>query len=306
MTLHVTTEDSSSRLQGVYVPLITPFGGDGRIAEDALEDLARMVLDAGAAGIVALGTTAEAATLDAEEKRVVVDLCARVCEERGRALIIGAGDNDTRASVAALARLTRWPSAAAALVPVPPYTRPTPAGVIAHFTELAAAAPLPLIVYHVPYRTGTALDAATMRSLGRIPGVVGTKYATGALDREAVDLLGDPPAGFAVLAGDDLFLSPLLAIGAAGGILASAHLATDRFVELAEAWRGGDLVRARALGHRLARLSAAAFAEPNPTVIKGVLHRQGMIPKPDVRLPLLPAGRDSVDEALKRLAELDG
>lgn len=300
------TEDSSSRLRGIYVPIITPFAADGRIALGALETLAQTVLDAGATGIVALGTTGEASTLDAEEKRAVVDLCARVCEERDKALLIGAGNNDTRASVAALAGLARWPRAVAALVPVPPYTRPTQAGVIAHFTELAAVSPIPLIVYHVPYRTGMSLDSATMRTLGRLPGVIGTKYATGSLDRAAVDLLGDPPAGFAVLAGDDLFLSPLLALGAAGGILASAHLATARFAELADAWRSGDLVRARALGHVLARLSQASFAEPNPTVIKGVLHRQGLIPTPDVRLPLLPAGRDAVGEALKRLAELDG
>ena len=300
------TEDSSSRLHGVHVPLITPFAADGRVAEDGLEALARTVLDAGAAGIVALGTTGEAATLDADEKRAVVDACARVCEERGRSLIIGAGGNDTRAGVAALGQLTRWPSAAAALVPVPPYTRPTPAGVIAHFTELAAAGPIPLIVYHVPYRTGMPLDAATMRTLAQLPGVIGTKYATGGLDREALDLLGDPPADFIVLAGDDLFLAPMLALGAAGGILASAHLATARFVELADAWRSGDLVRARALGPGLARLSQAAFAEPNPTVIKGVLHARGLIPTPDVRLPLLPAGRESVDEALKCLADLEG
>jgi 4-hydroxy-tetrahydrodipicolinate synthase len=298
------TEDSSSPLQGVYVPLVTPFAASGRVDEDALETLASTVLEAGAAGIVALGTTGEAATLDADEKRTVVDVCSRVCEARGRTLIIGAGDNDTRASAVALAQLSRWPSATAALVPVPPYTRPTQEGVVAHFTELAASSPIPLIVYHVPYRTGLPLEAGTMRTLGRLPGVVGAKYATGGLDCEAVDLLGDPPAGFAVLAGDDVFLSPMLALGAAGGILASAHLATARFVELAGAWRSGDLLRARALGHRLARLSEALFAEPNPTVIKGALHAQGLIPTPDVRLPLLPAGHGSVDEALKRLADL--
>jgi 4-hydroxy-tetrahydrodipicolinate synthase len=291
---------------GIHVPLVTPFTADGRVAEAALEALAHAVLDDGAAGIVALGTTAEAATLDAEEKAVVADVCARVCRERDRTLTIGAGGSDTRASAEALRQLARWPQASAAVVPVPSFTRPTPAGVVAHFTELAAQSPVPLLVYHVPYRTGLPLDAATLRDVGRLPNVAGVKYATGALDTEAVDLLGAPPAGFAVLAGDDLLLSPMLALGAAGGILASAHLATRRFVELAEAWRAGDVARARDLGPVLARLSAAAFAEPNPTVLKGVLHAQGRIPTPDVRLPLLPAGRDSVDRALKRLAELDG
>ena len=291
-------------LHGVHVPLVTPFTADGRIAEDALEELARATLDAGAAGIVALGTTAEAATLDAEEKATVIDVCARICQERDAVLVIGAGSNDTRASERTLAELSRWPAAAAALVPVPYFSRPSQAGVLAHFTRLASSSPLPLVVYHVPYRTGQPLDASTLRALGELSGVVGVKLAQGGIDQETVELLSELPPDFVVLAGDDPFLSPLLALGAAGGILASAHLATSRFTELATAWHQGDVARARNLGHTLARLSAAAFREPNPTVIKGVLHAQGRIPTPDVRLPLLPARRDSVDETLRRLADL--
>jgi 4-hydroxy-tetrahydrodipicolinate synthase len=119
-----------------------------------------------------------------------------------------------------------------------------------------------------------------------------------------VELLGDPPPGFAILAGDDVFLSPLLALGAAGGILASAHLATGQFAALAAVWPGGDLVTARRLGHALAPVSAAAFAEPNPAVIKAALYAQGRIPTPDVRLPLLPASPASADALLSRLAGL--
>lgn len=192
----------------------------------------------------------------------------------------------------------------AALVTVPPFVRPAAAGVLAHFTRLAEVSPVPLIVYHIPYRTGQPLDAATLRALGALPGVAGVKYAGGGIGEEAVALLGDLPSGFEVLAGDDVYLSPLLALGAAGGILASAHLATDRFAELAAAWRAGDVARARPLGHALARMSAAAFAEPNPAVLKGVLHAQGRIPTPDVRLPLLPASQGAVaavTAALERL-----
>jgi 4-hydroxy-tetrahydrodipicolinate synthase len=101
-----------------------------------------------------------------------------------------------------------------------------------------------------------------------------------------------------------VFCGPLLALGAAGGILASAHLATGAFVELAAAWQQGNLARARALGAQLARLSTALFREPNPTVIKGVLHDTGQIPTPDVRLPLLPADGDSVEAAVQQLADL--
>ncbi|MFD9263275.1 dihydrodipicolinate synthase family protein, partial [Streptomyces sp. NPDC059538] len=194
----------------------------------------------------------------------------------------------------------------AALVTVPAFVRPAAAGVLAHFARLAAASPVPLIVYHVPYRTGQPLDAAALRALGSLPGVVGVKYAGGGIGEDAVALLGHLPDGFEVLAGDDVYLSPLLALGAAGGILASAHLATGRFAELAGAWRAGDVARARPLGHALARMSAAAFAEPNPAVLKGVLHAQGRIPTPDVRLPLLPASEGAVKAVTTALEGLDG
>lgn len=291
-------------LTGIHVPLITPFTPGGDVAVEALEALAHEVLDAGARGIVALGTTAEAATLDEAERDLVTDVCARVCRERGAALTVGAGASGTRAAGSSLARLARWPRAGAALVPVPSFVRPSAAGVLAHFARLAEVSPVPLIVYHIPYRTGQPLDADALRSLGELPGVAGVKYAAGAVDQETVALLGELPDGFTVLAGDDVYLSPMLALGAAGGILASAHLATERFVELAGAWRSGDVPRARALGHTLARLSAAAFAGPNPTVIKGVLHAQGRIPTPDVRLPLLPADEDAVTDVLKLLTDL--
>ncbi|MEV7414571.1 dihydrodipicolinate synthase family protein [Streptomyces sp. NPDC089919] len=289
---------------GIHVPLITPFAADGQVALDALEALAHAVLADGATGLVALGTTGEAAALDAAERAAVTDVCARVCRERGASLAVGAGGSDTRASAAALADLARWPEAGAALVTVPAFVRPGRAGVLAHFAALAQASPVPLIVYHIPYRTGSELDAATLRALGELPGVIGVKYATGAVGPEAVDLLADPPQGFAVLPGDDTVASPMLALGAPGAILASAHLATDRFAELAAAWRAGEAGRARELGHRLSRLSAALFAEPNPTVLKAVLHAQGRIPTPDVRLPLLPAGPVTTEAALKELAGL--
>jgi 4-hydroxy-tetrahydrodipicolinate synthase len=291
-------------LHGIHVPLVTPFDRTGAVATEALEALAHEVLDAGATGLVTLGTTGESATLDEAERDLVTDVCARVCRERGGLLTVGAGATGTREAAASVARLARWPEAGAALVTVPPFLRPSAAGVLAHFARLAEVSPVPLIVYHIPYRTGQPLDAAALRELGSLPGVAGVKFAAGPLDQEALDVLGDPAPGCDVLAGDDAYLSPLLALGASGGILASAHLATERYAELAAAWRAGDAVRARGLGHALARLSAAAFAEPNPVVVKGVLHAQGRIPTPDVRLPLLPAGEASVREALKRLSEL--
>jgi 4-hydroxy-tetrahydrodipicolinate synthase len=298
------TAAAADALHGIFVPLITPFDSDGRVATGPLEALAHEVLDAGAAGIVALGTTAESATLDRDEKHTVLDVCAAVCGARGAALIAGAGSSDTAASATVLAALAHWPQITGALVPVPSYTRPGEAGVLAHFTYLAGRSPVPLVIYHIPYRTAQPLGATVLREIGALPNVAGVKLAVGAVDAVAVDLLGDPPPGFAIMAGDDVFLSPLLALGAAGGILASAHLATGQFAALAAAWRGGDLGAARRLGPALARLSAAAFAEPNPSVIKAALHAQGRIPTPGVRLPLLPAAPASAQALLARVAEM--
>lgn len=282
---------------GLYVPLITPYTERGAVAADVLAALAHQVLDAGAAGLVALGTTGEADTLDDAERRVVIDVVASVCRDRLAPLLVGAH------TVEALRGLTGRPEVAAALCLVPPFLRPGEAGVLAHFARLATASPVPLVVYHVPYRTGQPLSAGALRRLAELPGVAGIKYAAGGIDAETVAFLADVPPDFAVLGGDDALVSPLLALGAHGGILASAHLATAEFAALVAAWRAGDVARARPLGHRLAGLSAALFAEPNPSVVKAVLHAHGRIPTPDVRPPLLPAGPETTARALRYVDE---
>lgn len=282
-------------LTGLYVPLVTPFDASGAVDLAALESLAYEVLDEGAAGLVALGTTGEPASLTAAEQRDVVDLIARVCRERSARLLAGAGTAE------AVRALRGRPEVTAALSLVPPFLRPGEAGVVAHFAALAAVSPVPLVVYHVPYRTGQHLSAGAIRRLAGIDGVAGVKYAVGGIDADTIELLADPPDGFAVLGGDDAFISPLLALGAHGGILASAHVATARFAELVDAWHAGDAARARTLGHRLAAMSSAMFAEPNPTVIKAVLHAQGRIPAATVRPPLLPAAPETVRAALRQV-----
>ncbi|MCI3928590.1 dihydrodipicolinate synthase family protein [Streptomyces sp. AN091965] len=282
---------------GLYVPLVTPFTDDLRLAPDALARLADEALSAGASGLVALGTTAEVTTLTEAERQTVVRVCAAACRAHGAPLVVGVGTGDTAAAIRSLRALAATGDAAAALVPAPPYVRPGEAGTVAHFTALAAEGGVPLIVYDIPYRTGQSLSARTVAALGRLPGIVGTKHATGAIDATTVELLGSPPPGFAVLGGDDAVISPLVAAGAHGGILASANLRTAEYAELIALWRRGAAGPARALGADLARFSAALFAEPNPTVIKGVLHAQGRIPSAAVRLPLLPASPDAVRRA---------
>jgi 4-hydroxy-tetrahydrodipicolinate synthase len=291
-------------LRGLYVPLITPFTDEGDLALDVLEKLARDVIDSGAAGLVALGTTGEPATLTVAERHAVVEVCARVCRAHGAMLIVGAGSNDTAGTGRALRELAAWPEVAAALTVVPYYTRPSEAGILAHFTVLAASSPVPLIVYNVPHRTGSVLRGQTLLQLARIPGIIGIKQAVGAIDHDTITLMAGRPDDFAVLGGDDVFVSPLLALGADGGILASAHVCTGEFARLIAAWHSGRAEQARELGHRLVPLAAALFAEPNPAVIKGALHAQGEIPSPAVRLPLLPARQDTIRVATSLLGQL--
>ncbi|MGC4816899.1 dihydrodipicolinate synthase family protein [Micromonospora sp. DT63] len=285
-------------LTGLYVPLITPFDLAGGVAIDALAALANDALDAGAAGVVALGTTGEPAALSDDERGSVLDVLSAVCRARRAHLLVGAN------TVEALRALSDRPEVTAALSLVPPFLRPGGAGVLAHFAHLAQASPVPLVVYHVPYRTGQQLSPDDLRQLAGLPGVIGIKYATGGIDGDTVDFLADIRPGFAVLGGEDPLISPLLALGAHGAIVASAQVAPADFVQLVALWQAGDLVRGRALGHRLAGLSAALFAEPNPTVIKSVLHAQGRIPTAGVRLPLVPAGPDAARRALRHLDEL--
>ncbi|SDM55109.1 dihydrodipicolinate synthase family protein [Allokutzneria albata] len=283
-------------LTGLFVPLITPFDRAGALAQEALESLAHQVLQAGARGVVALGTTAEPSALTPEEREAVLTVLARVCRERDAPLIVGANTKE------ALRELADRPEVVAALALVPPFVRPGEEGVLAHFADLAATSPVPLIVYDVPERTGQRLSATALRRLAAVPGVIATKHAPGGIAADTVEFLAQPQ-GISVLGGDDVFIAPLLAMGAHGGILATAHVATEAFAALITAWHTGDLATARALGGPLSDLSAALLAEPNPSVIKAVLHAQGRIPAPDVRLPLINA---SPAAALDHIVKLKG
>ena len=160
---------------------------------------------------------------------------------------------------------------------------------------------MPIAVYNIPHRTGRLLPAEALLRLAGLPGIVGVKQAVTAVDADTIRLLAAAPPTFSVLCGDDGTAPAMLALGAVGAIMASAHVSTEDYVELVAAWRAGDATRARRAGARVGGLSAALFVEPNPMVIKGVLHAQGRIPTPALRLPLLPASPDSIHSALAAL-----
>jgi 4-hydroxy-tetrahydrodipicolinate synthase len=285
-------------LRGLWVPLITPFDADDHVDHDAIELLCNKYLDAGCAGIVALGTTAETAALEDDEKRAVIDTISRVCAAKNRRVIVGTGSFNTRHTIETTAGLKGLPAVVGALVVVPYYLRPSEEGIVAHMKAVAAESPVPLVVYNIPSRTGRNLGAASLLELARTPKIAGVKQAVPTLDVDTLEVLSSAPGGFQVLGGEDTMLFPLMCMGGAGTISAAAHLCTERFVAMIEAGLGGKTDDGRAHAEALLPVVRAGYVEPNPAVFKGVLHAQGLITTADVRLPLTNASSASVDACL--------
>jgi 4-hydroxy-tetrahydrodipicolinate synthase len=293
---------SAYRPSGLLVPIVTPFAPGGAVDIGALERLAAELLDDGAAGLVALSTTGEPSSLTAAERDATVAACARVCADRGADLVVGAGTNDTQTTIERHEALAGVDGVKASLAVVPYYVRPTEAGIVAHFGVVAERSPVPLILYNVPYRTGRGLGAAALLELAATDNVAGLKQAVGAVDADTLEVLAGQPEGFAVLGGDDAFLLPTMLMGGKGAIAASAHLATRRSAAMHGAGAAGDVAAARPHAEALLPLVLALFAEPSPAVIKALLHAEGRIPTPDVRLPQRNAAAASLQRAAAALA----
>ncbi|MFN8038572.1 MAG: dihydrodipicolinate synthase family protein [Acidimicrobiales bacterium] len=290
-----TAPELARDLRGLWVPIVTPFDDGGRVDVVALERLAGRLLADGVTGLVALGTTGEPATLDPAERRLVVEVCDRACVAAGRRLIVGAATSSTATTIDEVERLTSGTSAVAALVMVPPHTRPSAAGVVAHFAAVADTSPVPIVAYHVPYRTGLPLDAAALLAVADHPRVVGIKQSVGALDVDTLELLARARPGFQVLAGDDAFIVPTILLGGAGAIAASSHLCTPMFVDVVAAALAGDHRRAVALAEALLPVVTIGFREPSPSGWKGALARRGELASASLRAPMTAASDEVID-----------
>jgi 4-hydroxy-tetrahydrodipicolinate synthase len=296
---------ASFRPSGVLVPLVTPFGADGAVDLDALRGLAVRALAAGATGIVALATTGEPTSLDEAERAAVVAVCAEVCAARAAVLVVGAGTNDTRTTIQRHEALTDVPGVAASLAVVPYYVRPSEAAIVRHFQAVAERSPVPVIVYNIPYRTGRGLGADALLELAATANVAGVKQAVGGIDADTLRVLAESRDRFALLGGDDAFLFPLVLMGGAGAIAASANVCTGQFAEMIACGLRGDVAGGRPLAEALLPLVQALFAEPSPAVIKAALHALGRIPTPDVRMPLAAASPPAAARALEALRPLE-
>lgn len=276
---------TSARLQGLWLPLITPFR-DGALDEGSLRRLLRHYLQQPLDGLILAGTTGEAMTLDGVETERLVRIGAE--EVAGRLpLYLGLSGSDTRAQARHLAALQSWPLDGY-LIACPYYTRPSQEGLYHHFAALAAETDRAILVYNIPYRTGVNLANETLLRLAELGNISGVKdcCADGA---QSTDLIRQKPEDFAVLTGEDAWYYSALVQGADGAILASAHIETARFAAIRRAVEAGDHRSARRLWDDLIGLVRLLFAEPNPAAIKHCLWRSGRIASPELRLPMMPA-----------------
>jgi 4-hydroxy-tetrahydrodipicolinate synthase len=286
---------------GVYVPLVTPFDSSGVVDADALERLAVQLLSRGATGLVATATTAEASSLDHSERELVISVCSRVCEDRDAPLIVGAGTNDTRTTLARHEALANVKAVRASLLVVPYYVRPSEPAVVEHVRLVASRSPVPVVVYNIPYRTGRGLGADALLELAATEGVVGLKQAVGGLDTDTLAVLAGCPDDFSLFCGDDSFIFPTVVMGGSGAIAASAHLCTERFSTLVARALEGRLEEGRRLAAALLPLTTALFSEPSPAILKALLYEAGSIASPEVRMPLASASRPAVERARRAL-----
>ncbi len=302
MTDHPSTDASAFR--GVLPALVTPMHPDGAIDRDALDAVVESVVAGGVHGVVPCGTTGESATLTPEEQRGVI---ARVVEVVGGRVpvLAGAGGNDTR-SAAALARSAAEAGADGILSVTPYYNRPPLSGLVEHYRTIARAADRPVVLYNVPGRTARdLLPDEVFRIAEAVPGVVGIKEASGAIDRFST-LVADRPADFVVLSGDDELTLPALALGADGVVSVVANEAPALMAALFHAAREGRNDEARALHFRLLRLMRANFVVTNPVPVKCALELLGGA-EAGFRLPLArPAASDPLWSTLRAALEAAG
>ena len=280
--------------RGTGIALVTPFTPNHEVDYPALKRLVNHCIDGGVEFLVALGTTAETATLTADEKQRVV---AAVCDAAaGRVPVVqGVGGNDS-AKVAAELKAGLPLGISGVLSVSPYYNKPTQEGIYRHFIHISAATDLPIILYNVPGRTGSNMAAETTLRIAReVPHAVAIKEASGNLEQAMTIVLG-APEGFDVLSGDDNLTLPLVACGAHGVISVSGQAFPKTFSQMVRDARGGRMEEARDGHYAMLNFTQQLFAEGNPGGIKSALAHLGII-NPALRLPLWPVS-PQLDEAL--------
>ena len=283
---------------GSIPALVTPFSG-GRVAEDTFAEFVEWQITQGSNGLVPCGTTGEVATLTADEHRHVVAAAVEVAKTRVP-VIAGCGTYSTAASIERV-RAAADVGANAALVVVPYYNRPSQAGLAAHFTAIADASPLPIVLYNVPSRTAADISVETLAEIARHPKIVAIKDATGNLGRVSAQRLACGE-DFIQLSGNDDAALGFNAMGGVGCISVTANVAPKLCSDFQKAMRDGRWDEALRLQDRLYPLHAALFSDASPAPTKYALSRVRAGFTAELRLPLVDASeasRRAVDRALE-------
>ena len=280
----------------ILTAMVTPFRLDGGLDVDGAQRLATHLVDAGNDGLVLNGTTGESPTTTDGEKDTLLRAVLEAVGDRAWVLA-GAGSNDTAHSIE-LAYAAEKAGAHGLLLVTPYYNKPPQTGLLAHFTAIADATELPVMLYDIPHRTGVALETDTLVRLAEHPRIVANKDAKGDLAGASAVLAR---SDLAYYSGDDVLNLPLLSVGAVGIVSVVAHVATPRLVELVSAYRSGDVTRARDLHHELLPVFTGLFRTQGVILTKAALNHLGL-PAGPVRLPLLDATPDQVVQLCHDLA----
>ena len=275
---------TSQRLAGCGTALATPFIESGEIDERSLRSFVEWQITSGVHFVVPCGSTGEAATMTVAEHRRVVEIT--VDQTAGRVPVVaGAASNDTKKAIA-LSREMQAAGATHLLHASPMYNKPPQRGIVAHFRAIADAVDLPIVVYNVPGRTASNIEAATTLELAEHENIVAVKEASGNLSQIS-EIIRHRPATFSVLSGDDPLTLQIMADGGDGVVSVTSNAAPRLVAELTELCAAGDFAAARGVHHQLAEWTAAAFIEPNPIPVKAALAMMGRMSNV-VRLPLVP------------------
>lgn len=277
---------TEQQIQGIYVPVITPFTKDNQLDIPSFRNYITHMANSGIHGLVINGTTGESPTVSWDEVEQLVQVTKETLQSINKSIpiVVGTGTNDT-ASTVKRTQMAGELGADAVLVVTPYYNRPTEEGIYEHF-RVTAEVGVPIIVYEIPARTGVRVSVDTMKRIMNLDGVIGLKDSTNGVElMSELVRSGSKP----ILCGDDGFFYDMLSEGAAGGMLASANINTEQFIEVYDRYKNGDKEGSRELFTRVAPFIDHLFAEPAPAMIKWLLVNQGIITSDQLRLPLMPA-----------------
>ncbi|APA66830.1 4-hydroxy-tetrahydrodipicolinate synthase [Janthinobacterium sp. 1_2014MBL_MicDiv] len=296
----MSTSRITAHFQGIWVPMVTPFR-DGQIDVDAAQQLASELAASGIDGLVACGTTGEAAMLSAAEQTMLLDSVLEAVGPRFP-VVMGVGGSDTHGVIASVQRYNDHPLAGL-LISAPAYVRPSQDGIVRHFQAIAAATDQSIVLYNVPARTGVNIAPQTAALLARDSHFVAIKEAGGTL-QQLGELLLDTRLD--VLCGDDALLLASLSMGGHGAMSAAAQVRPDLYAQLFHLVKQGRHGAAGALFKAMLPVIRLLFSEPNPGPVKAALAMQGKV-RDELRLPMTPmsqAGQAALADALEQLMEL--